>query len=259
MGVNVDHVSCCLSTSSEDIPHQFFDSIKARGVVWKERKVADIGSGIGALTRKLHKRGADVIGVEPDSVFIDTAKATESKQYLEIPYLVGTAELTNLPDHDYDIAIVHNSWQLFDRPKATVEMQRILKDKGSLIVCDSKFIPHHEIVQNTTEFLNAHLDNKMTDSKENTVKQVNGFPLEWLLEWQEAGFDVKDFYKFYYEVDYSLQSWCERVGELPWILQLDSRVKEEVMNSLFTYLSQRYDSRYEFTLKHQFTVCLMKK
>ncbi|WP_044339052.1 class I SAM-dependent methyltransferase [Rossellomorea aquimaris] len=259
MEVNFGHVSSRYAVSCEDIPHQFFDTLKVRGIVWEGRKVAEIGAGTGAMTRKLHKRGAEVIGVEPSIELRKAAKALESKQYLEIPYLTGTAESTNLPDQYYDITIIHRSWHLFDRPRAISEMKRILKEKGTFIVSDSSFLPHHEVVKDTMTFLNDYIEITPPGSKADSVKQLNGFPVEWLLEWQEADFNLKDFYTFYYPVDFTLQSWCERVGSLSWLTHLENSEREGLLQSLHTFLSGRYDALHEFTLQHQFTVCLMKK
>jgi SAM-dependent methyltransferase len=259
MEVNFGNVTSRYAASCDDIPHQFFDSLKVRGIVWEGRKVAEIGSGTGALTRKLHKRGAEVIGVEPSIDLRKTAKALESRQYLEIPYLTGTAESTNLPDQYYEITMIHRSWHLFDRPKAISEMKRILKEKGTFIVSDSSVLTNQEVVKDTMTFLNEYIDLTPPEAKVDPNNQVNGFPVEWLLEWQQAEFTLKDFYTFYYMVDFTLQSWCERVGSLSWLSHLEDTEKEGLLQSLHTFLSRRYDSLHEFTLQHQFTVCLMKK
>lgn len=258
MEVNFGNVTSRYAASCEDIPHQFFDTLKVRGIVWEGRKVAEIGSGTGALTRKLHKRGAEVIGVEPSIELRKTAKALESRQYLEIPYLTGTAESTNLPDHYYDITMSHRSWHLFDRPKAILEMKRILKEKGTFIVSDSSFLPNQEVVKDTMTFLHEYIG-ETPEEKADAGNQVNGFPVEWLLEWQQADFTIKDFYTFYYMVDFTIQSWCERVGSLSLLSHLEDTEKEGLLQSLHTFLSRRHDSLQEFTLQHQFTVCLMKK
>lgn len=259
MTVNFGNVTSRYAASCDDIPHRFFDTLKVRGIVWEGRKVAEIGSGTGSLTRKLHKRGAEVIGVEPSIDMRETAKTLESKLYLEIPYLTGTAESTNLPDNYYDITMIHRSWDFFDRPKAIHEIKRILKDNGTFIVSDSSFLMTHEVVQDTMTFLNEHVDMTLPDTKADPAGQVNGFPVEWLLEWQQADFTIKDFYTFSYMVDFTLQSWCDRVGSLYWLSHLDDTEKEGLLQSLHTFLSRRYDSLQEFTLQHQFTVCLMKK
>ncbi|CAN7571593.1 class I SAM-dependent methyltransferase [Rossellomorea sp. LjRoot5] len=258
MEVNFSNVTSRYAASCDDIPHQFFDTLKVRGIVWEGRKVAEIGSGTGALTRKLHKRGAEVIGVEPSIDLRKTAKALESRQYLEIPYLTGTAESTNLPDHYYDITMSHRSWHLFDRPKAIHEMKRILKEKGTFIVSDSSFLPTQEVVKDTMTFLHEYIG-ETPEAKADQGNQVNGIPVEWLLEWQQADFTIKDFYTFYYMVDFTIQSWCERVGSLSWLSHLEDTEKEGLLQSLHTFLSRRHDSLHEFTLQHQFTVCLMKK
>ncbi len=259
MEVNFRNMTARYAASCDDIPHQFFDTLKVRGIVWEGRKVAEIGSGTGVMTRKLHKRGAEVIGVEPSIELRKSAKALESKQYLEIPYLTGTAESTNLPDHYYDVTMIHRSWHLFDRPKAISEMKRILKEKGTFIVSDSSFLQHHGVVKDTMTFLYENIEMIQAESTVSPENQVNGFPVEWLLEWQEADFMIKDFYSFYYTVDFTLQTWCERVGALSWLAHIGDTEKEGLLQSLHTFLSKRYDSLQEFSLQHQFTVCLMKK
>ncbi|MCA1064307.1 class I SAM-dependent methyltransferase [Rossellomorea sp. AcN35-11] len=257
MEVNLGNVASRRAASCDDIPHQFFDTLRVRGIVWEGKRVAEIGSGTGAMTRKLHKRRAEVIGVEPSIELIKTAQNIESKLYLDIPYLSGTAESTNLPDQSYDITMVHRSWHLFDRPRAVVEMKRILKENGTFIVSDSHFLSHHEVVKDTIAFLEEYIDMFPPGSKAEG-NQLNGFPVDWLVEWQETGFNLKDFYTFHYPVDFTIQSWCERVGSLSWFSHVEDSEKETILQSLHTFLSGRYHALQEFTLQHQFTVCVMK-
>ena len=42
MEVNFGHVTSRYAASCDDIPHQFFDTLKVRGIVWEGRKVAEI-------------------------------------------------------------------------------------------------------------------------------------------------------------------------------------------------------------------------
>ena len=259
MELNVDHAISRFAESHEDIPHQFFDCLKVRGIEWKGRKVAEIGSGTGSLTRKLYKRGADVIGVEPSNELREAAKKIESRHYIEIPYLKGSAEATNLPDQYYDMVTVHRSWHWFDRPKALGEIKRILKEKGTLIVSDSMVIPDQQIVKDTMTFMKEFVEIKPPGSKGDSKNLVNGIPVEWLLEWQETDFTIKDFFTFYYTVDFTIESWCQKAGSLSWMTPLETGKREEIIRALEDFLSKQYHTINNFSLKHQFSVCVMNK
>ncbi|PYZ93028.1 hypothetical protein CR194_07460 [Salipaludibacillus keqinensis] len=67
MKVNFGNVAKSYANYRNDLPVELLDSLKLRGIDFLNRRVADLGSGTGVLSRALHKAGAEVIGVEPST------------------------------------------------------------------------------------------------------------------------------------------------------------------------------------------------
>ena len=87
--------------------------------------VADIGSGTGILTRQLLGLGAQVYAVEPNADM--RAKAEEllggDPNFVSVN---GTAEQTNLPDHNFHLITAAAAFHWFDAVRFKRECERIL-------------------------------------------------------------------------------------------------------------------------------------
>src|SRR5690348_10748488 len=108
--------------SREDIPIALMESLQLRNIFFPGKKIADIGAGTGALTRKMAMRNADVVGIEPSHELRAQALALNVTKNFQIPYLHGTAEATGLDDSKFDIVMVMRAWHWFDRLKAIDEI-----------------------------------------------------------------------------------------------------------------------------------------
>lgn len=93
----------------------------------------DVGCGPGHWTAHLHRRGHDVIGIEPVPRFVGLARAAAP----EVDFRIGTIEAVGLPDGAVGGAfawysLVHHRP---DRvPVALAEVHRILAPGGGLLV-----------------------------------------------------------------------------------------------------------------------------
>ncbi|HEX7893360.1 MAG TPA: class I SAM-dependent methyltransferase [Terriglobales bacterium] len=98
-----------------------------------EHLIADIASGTGLFTRLLLENGNRVLGVEPNA---DMRAAGEEylAKFPNFSSVVGTAEATTLPDRSLDFVTAAQAAHWFDRDKALVEFQRILKPGGYLVL-----------------------------------------------------------------------------------------------------------------------------
>ena len=95
--------------------------------------IADIGSGTGILSKKLLSICSCVYAVEPND---DMRKIAESNLSFKNNFISirATAENTTLPDHCVDCITVAQAFHWFNRKLFKIECQRILKDKGRVIL-----------------------------------------------------------------------------------------------------------------------------
>ena len=95
----------------------------------KGKKVLDVGCGTGNFVRKLDALGYDVIGIEPDRAM--RAKAIEKG----LRCIEGRAEDIPFPDGSFDAVLSVTSLEFFeDKEKAVLEMIRVLKPGGKLVI-----------------------------------------------------------------------------------------------------------------------------
>ncbi|MBT2688873.1 class I SAM-dependent methyltransferase [Bacillus sp. ISL-47] len=246
--------------SRNDIPVSFFESLNLRGISFGGKKIADIGSGTGILTRKLKLRKAEVIGVEPSVEMLDEAVRINLARYENIPYLHGTAEDTGLEANHFDIVTVFRAWHWFNREAALKEIKRILKPKGKLIVADSGFLPGSLAVEAAIEVLEGHLGQPLlpAGSKAESRQRINGFPVEWFSEWQENGLELRDFYKLDYEVVFSNEEWVDRIMSLSNLACAPAEKREEISSVLLKKLHTLFGENVSHTIPHACHVCIFE-
>ncbi len=94
------------------------------------RRVLDVGAGTGKLTRFLLARGARVSAVEPD----DAMRAVLSARSPEVEAVAASAEALPFADAAFDLVASSSAWHWFAHPAAEVEIGRVLRDGGRIVV-----------------------------------------------------------------------------------------------------------------------------
>ena len=100
----------------------------------KDKRVLDLGCGQGLNTYYLHKKGADVVGIDISDVSVSLANEKFKKLNIEKKCFIGNAEeLKEFPDNYFDIVIslgvLHHTPDIV---KAAKEISRVLKTKGKI-------------------------------------------------------------------------------------------------------------------------------
>jgi ubiquinone/menaquinone biosynthesis C-methylase UbiE len=254
--IDFGQVAKSYAKAREDIPVSLMDSLYVRGIFFDGKKVADIGCGTGALTRKIAMRKADVTGVDPSIELLQHAVALNKSKNYNIPYLQGTAENTGLDDFQFDMVTVMRAWHWFDRDEAMTEIKRILKAKGILIVIDSGFLAGTSVVEKTLAVLSKYVSGglKPAGTKAESNLRINGFPAEWFNEWQTNGFKLSDFYSLNYNVTFTKETWVERVESISWLAGLENDDRKRALLDLATTLSEQ-DS---YVIPHECNVCILR-
>ncbi|MEE3953461.1 class I SAM-dependent methyltransferase [Peribacillus frigoritolerans] len=243
MEVNFGNVAKNYAQYRNDLPDELLESLKLRGIDFNNKKVLDLGSGTGVLSRALHNAGAVVVGVEPSAELIEQAKVIDKSEGNLIEYINTYAESTTLDNGLFDYVTVLRAWHWFNREKTLDEIKRILEEKGILIVMDSGFISKSKVIDDTLQIIKTHMPNgelKSAGAKAESKQFINGFPVEWFKEWQEHNFDLKETYKFNYTVSFTNEDWCGRVGSLSWLSGFTENQRNEILDEIFTHLVKEY-------------------
>lgn len=96
-------------------------------------RVLDLATGTGWTARRLAQKGAPVTGLDIGEGVIEAAKHLAGKANLDIEFLVGDAEATELPDASFD-AITSTCGVMFaSKPEAVArELARLCRPGGRI-------------------------------------------------------------------------------------------------------------------------------
>ena len=95
------------------------------------RTVVDIGCGGGLFAEELARMGARVIGVDPSTASLATARAHAAGAGLDVEYLEGSGEQLPLPDQSVDIACCVDVLEhVNDLDAVIAETSRVLRPGG---------------------------------------------------------------------------------------------------------------------------------
>ena len=114
-------------------PKEVLDLFAAEMNLRADSIVADIGAGTGISAKLFLENGNPVFGVEPNAVMREAAK-NYLQNFPNFKIIDGTAENTNLPDESVDFVVAAQAFHWFDQTNTRKEFERIIKDKGFIVL-----------------------------------------------------------------------------------------------------------------------------
>ena len=164
-----------------------------------------MGTGTGSLARGFARRGAKVIGIDPDERLVQQACQLDAAASVSIQYRKGTAEAIPLPDAVADVVAAGQCWHWFDAPKAAREFARIARPGGRVVVASFDWLPlPGNVVKATEKLIEAH-------NPQWRMGGGNGFHPGSVPHLHAAGF--REFETFSYDLDvpYAPEAWRGRI------------------------------------------------
>jgi SAM-dependent methyltransferase len=186
-------------------PDELFSRLGDMSVGVNGQRVADLGTGTGALARGFARRGCVVTGLDPAPAMLDEARRLDAEAGLRVTYRVGRAEDTGLDGARWDVVGAGQCWHWFDRPRAGAEARRLLVARGALVICHMDYLPlAGNVCAATEELILEH-------NPSWTMAGGTGIHADWTLDVAGAGFTGLETFSFDVDIPYSHEAWRGRM------------------------------------------------
>jgi SAM-dependent methyltransferase len=186
-------------------PAGLFTRLAALGVGLAGQRVADLGTGTGALARGFAAAGCAVTGVDVAPQMLAQARRAAAAAGLEIAYRAAPAEATGLPGGGWDVVSAGQCWHWFDRPRAAAEACRLLAPGGALAICYRDYVvAPGNVCEASEELVLAHNPGW-------AMAGWAGWPPEWTAELRGAGFTSMATVSFGITVAFTHEEWRGRM------------------------------------------------
>ena len=186
-------------------PADFFDAMATRDWMVPGGRALDLGTGTGTVARGLAKRGLSVFATDPASELLRQAAKLDQEAGVAIHYMVGTAEQIEEKDDAFDLVTAGQCWHWFEREIAAIEIARVLKPGGRLVIAHFDWVPLPGNVVDLTEALILKYNPAWT------MGGGTGLYPQWLDDLAKAGFEDIETFSFDYPQPYSHEAWRGRI------------------------------------------------
>jgi len=186
-------------------PEQFFDRLAALGIIGAGADALDLGTGTGTLARGLARRGMNVTGLDKSSAMMDEAARLDAEAGVSIRYVVAEAEATGLAAASVDLVTAGQCWHWFDRARTALEVRRVLRAGGRLLIAHFDWIPlPGSVVEATENLIRAH------NSQWNLWGGAGMYPA-WMRDMGAGGFRELESFSFDVDAIYTHEAWRGRI------------------------------------------------
>lgn len=156
-------------------PPEIIDLLKLECGLNEDSVIADVGSGTGIFSELFLKNGNQVFGVEPNAAMRSTAENL-LRNYPRFISHDGTAESTGMPERSVDFVVAAQAFHWFDREKARLEFNRIVRPGGWVVlVWNERRLDSTPFLRDCEEMFLRYGTDYGKIRHENVRKEIDGF------------------------------------------------------------------------------------
>ena len=227
-------------------PKQFFMLLRQLGIGSAGQDILDLGSGTGALAIPFARAGARVMAVDPSEGQIEAQKLAARKYGIKIKFKVGHAEKTGLPDHSFDAITASMCWSYFDVERMKVEVPRLLRPGGLLLVSTLIWDRWEEgIFAQTLKLIGKYNSEARRRERRWDVDVVPKWSRNWL--------QLKTYHAYQVNVPFTRESWRGRIRACRWIGPTLTREQTESFDGEHAALLKQIAPA-KFDVPHRITI-----
>jgi SAM-dependent methyltransferase len=231
-------------------PKLYFTLLRQLGIGSAGQDILDLGSGTGALAVPFARQGARVIAVDPSAGQIDAGKEAARRHGVKIKFKVGHAEKTGLPNHSFDAITASMCWSYFDIERMKVEVPRLLRPGGLLLVSTLIWDRWEEgIFAQTLRLIGKYNPEARRRERRWDVDVVPKWSRNWLR--------LKTFHEYQINVPFTRESWRGRIRACRWIGPTLTREQTEAFDREHAALLEQIAPA-RFDIPHRITIRIFK-
>ena len=205
MAVNFGPTAADYGRYRAGFPQKFFKRLFAEGWIEPDHAVLDLGTGTGTIARGLALRGCQVTGLDSEAHLLTEAARLDREAATGVTYVEGKAEETGLPPRSFHVVTAGQCWHWFDRARTTLEVARVLRPGGRLIIAHFDWLPMRDNVVAMTERLVAR------HNPDWRLGNNSGIYPSFLADVGDGGFSGLETFSFDVDVSYSHEAWRGRI------------------------------------------------
>lgn len=217
---------------------EFFNRLKPHLTHLSKSSILDVGTGTGTLARWFAGQSSDVIGLDFDAEMIESAKRLDRNLDVEVRYVTSSADYTPFQDKRFDFIIAGQCWHWFSHEDVFVEMKRIMRDQGRIIIAYFDWIGEKG---NPVDLMYQIKQNHIEDDEDHQKKWPLGFYPQDPNDLVFPGFNLIAHDLWREQVIYTHKSWR---GRLRAYSGLGGRLDIETL--------ERFESEYGEKLRDRF-------